>query len=252
MIASLPMYLTRDNRAAHDAFWTLIRDALRAQGCDAPEALDHEIDHVEGWGRSDLVLGQICNLPYRAQFRDRVTVIGAADYGLEACPRGYYRSLFIARKDDPRTNAKEFAASRFVYSDPLSQSGYGAAQVWADKQGFLFQPHLETGGHRASIKAVADEKGDIAAIDAQTWRIAEKEGFVPSNLKVIGATAPSPGMTFITRKGVDPAPHFRAIETAITQLSEEDSETLNLKAIISLPSAAYDLPFPPTDAAILA
>ncbi len=32
MIAALPMYDRPENRAAHDALWSLIRDGLRARG----------------------------------------------------------------------------------------------------------------------------------------------------------------------------------------------------------------------------
>ncbi|WP_246082533.1 hypothetical protein [Rubellimicrobium rubrum] len=63
MIAALPMYDRPDNWAAHDALWSLIRDGLRSRGNAAPDALDHGTDPMDEWGRPDLVLGQICNLP---------------------------------------------------------------------------------------------------------------------------------------------------------------------------------------------
>ena len=114
MIASLPMYDRPYTRAAHDALWDLIRDGLRANGIDAPETLDRDTDHLAGWARADLVLGQICNLPYRAKFRDKVTVIGAADYDLPDCPPGHYNSVFVVHKDATGRTPQDFATSRFA------------------------------------------------------------------------------------------------------------------------------------------
>lgn len=252
MIASLPMYARASNRAAHDRLWALIRDGLQHHGVRAPEALDHEIDHMDGWAHPDLSLSQICNLPYRARFRDNVTVIGAADYGLPGCEPGYYNSVFIVRKDSPAEAPQDMAMARFACNDFLSQSGYGAAQLWAQSHGFQFDPTLVTGSHNASIAAVAEERADIAAIDAQTWRIESGENPMTTRLKVIGHTDTSPGMTFITRMGQNPAPYFEAITAAIERMSAQDAQTLGLRGIIRLPQTAYDLPFPPKHEAISA
>ncbi len=250
MIASLPMYARASNRAAHDALWALIRDSLRDHGVAAPDHLDHDIDHIDGWQRDDLVLSQICNLPYRARFRDQVTLIGAADYDLADCPSGYYRSAFVVRADSQAIAPQDMAKARFVCNDTLSQSGYGAPQLWAEACGFQFRLHGKTGGHNASIAAIANGKADIAAIDAQSWWIEERENALTAKLKVIGYTDVSPGQTFVTRKGEDPAPYFAAITEAITALPVADALQLNLKGIIALPQEAYDLPFPQMQTAI--
>ncbi|MEL7180224.1 MAG: PhnD/SsuA/transferrin family substrate-binding protein [Pseudomonadota bacterium] len=250
MIASLPMYARPSNRAAHDALWALIRDGLRDRGLAAPDSLDHDTSHMAGWARDDLVLSQICNLPYRARFKDQVTLIGAADYGLDGCAPGYYRSVFVMRADSAAQCPQEMAQDRFVCNEQLSQSGYGAAQLWADRHGFQFRLHAETGSHNASIAAVADSTADIAAIDAQTWLIETAENPLTAQLKVIGHTDQSPGLSFITCKGQDPKPHFDAIAEAINTLTPQDTTILGLKGIVALPQSAYDLPIPPKQAAI--
>lgn len=245
MIASLPMYARPQNRAAHDALWALIRDGLRDRGLAAPDGLDHDIDHIEGWGRPDLVLGQICNLPYRARFRDRVTLIGAAHYDLPDCAPGQYYSVLIARADlaDP-------SAARFACNDLLSNSGYGAAYEWAQHSGFALTPSMITGSHRASMAAVASGQADLAAIDAQTWWIAAQEDGLTDGLHIIGQTAPSPGMSFITRPGQDPFPYFAALDDAIHRLDLAHRRMLNLCGIVALSQTAYDLPLPPMPQAI--
>ena len=239
------MYDRPANAAAHDAFWMLVRDGLRCAGINAPNALDHDIDCMDGWGRPDLVLGQICNLPLRAHFLDKVTMIGAADYGLPDCPAGHYNSVFIVHRSAQGQTPADFANARFVTNALMSQSGYGAPVAWAAAQGFQFSAPLISGAHGTSVQMVADGQADIAAIDAQTWRMLQLHTEATRNLRVIGKTAASPCMTFITRLGQDPAPYFEAITTAIAGLKAKDAAILGLRGIITLPQADYDFPMPP-------
>jgi len=250
MIASLPMYARRSNRAAHDTLWALIRDRLRAQGIAAPDMLDHDIHHVASWQRPDLVLGQICNLPYRAQFRDKVTLIGAADHGLTDCAPGYYNSVFVVHHDTPGTTPQDFANARFACNDMMSQSGYGAPQTWAEARGFRFAAPMVTGSHHESIATVATGQADIAAIDAQTWWIEARENPALQHLRIIAQTHSTPGQSFITRAGQNPAPYFTAIAGAIRAAPAAVRTSLNLRGIVALPQITYDLPLPPKIKAI--
>lgn len=244
MIAALPMYARPENRAAHDALWRLIRDNLRAGGIAAPDSLDWQTGHMEGWARPDLVLSQICNLPWRARFRDRVTLIGASDYGLPDCAPGHYYSLFVVRADDPATDPAA-RAGRFAYNEALSNSGWGAPQAYAAARGFAFAPHLATGAHWDSARAVADGRADIAAIDAITWRNLMRWWPDAARLRVIGRTGATPGQSFITRAGQDPAPYRAAIAAAIAALPAADAAMLGLRGIVALPLSDYDIPLPP-------
>lgn len=250
MIASLPMYARPSNRAAHDTFWALIRDGLRDRDVAAPDALDHDIGHADSWAHPDLVLGQICNLPLRAQFMSQVTLIGASDYGLQSCPAGHYNSVFVVHKTNPADDPLSLTEGSFVCNETGSQSGYGAAQLWALARGKQFSRVATTGSHRDSIAAVATGQGDIAAIDAQTWRIETAKNPHTESLKVIDTTDATPGMTFITRKGQNPAPYFAAIDAAIRAIPQDAASVLGLRAIVALPPSAYDLPFPPQPTAI--
>jgi ABC-type phosphate/phosphonate transport system substrate-binding protein len=244
MFAALPMYDRPENAAAHDALWALIRDGLRAEGLAAPDALDREVAHDQGWGRPDLVLGQICNLPLRAVHRGKVTVIGASDYGLSGTEPGFYHSVMVARPEG-------VGAARLAYNDEMSNSGWDAVQAWVRSQGFPLRPVLATGSHRASLQAVASGHADLAGIDAHTWRMLQLWEPNAGAVEVIGRTAATPGMTFITRPGQDPTPYRRAIAAAIAQLPEEPREILGLRALVVLPESAYDLPIPPAPASFL-
>ena len=246
MIATLPMYLFPETRAAHEAFWAEVRDRLRAAGIAAPDALNHEIAPWDGWAAPDLVLGHICNLPYRAAFRDRVTLIGASDFGLEECGPGEYRALYVVREDHPARSVDDLDGAAMAYSEPLSHSGWGAAATEAEAAGRRIWPVLRTGSHAASAAAIGRGAAEFATIDARTFRILADHSDLTHNLRVIGATESAPGITFITRIGQDPALYVRAINEAISALSPIPQDSFGLIQAVPLPANAYDLPLPPS------
>lgn len=238
MIASLPMYDRPANAAAHDRLWRLIRDHLRDDRIAAPDALDRTVVYRKTWERVDLVLGQICVMPYRTTHANNVTLIGASDYGLEGCAPGYFRSVFVCRADDPR-DLTALSKARFAANALHSHSGFEAPQRHFESINLkLPSPHI-TGGHDASVRAVAAKEADFACIDAQTWRMQQHDLPQAQVLRVICSTQPAPGQSFITRQSDEPAPYFAAIRYAISALSANDQQTLGLRGIIALPPSAY-------------
>jgi len=243
MIASLPMYVLPGTEAAHDRFWVLVRDYLRAAAIAAPDALTQiNGDLLNHWRAPDLVLSQTCSLPYRSRLRDHVTLIGTPDYGVEGCPPGYYRSVIIARLDDARDDLEAFATSRFALNDPLSQSGWAALAL--ERPGVLQGAQLVTGSHRASVNAVQSGMANFAAIDAVTYRGLANAGET-DGLRIVDHTQPTPGLPLIAAKDMPVQSVFAAVQDAITALGAEDQATLGLRGIIALPPDAYDLPIPP-------
>ena len=241
MIASLPMYLRPETMTATEALWSLARDALRDHGLQAPDALDHGAPIHATWGRPDLVLGQICVLPFRAEFVGRVTLIGAGDYGLPDAGPGQYYSVFVVRAADPRAVPGDFATARLAVNEAGSQSGWASAFEFAQAHGFRFTRAILTGGHRASTLAVAEGRADIAAVDAVTWALIERHDAHAHarDLRIIGRSAALPGLSFITAGSRDPAPYRAALGAAITALPAAHADTLMLRAVVPLPEAAY-------------
>ena len=238
------MYDRPWNRAYHQQVWALIRDALRDHGVPAPETLDQDHDPLTGWGRADIVLGQICNLPLRAAFRDRLTPIGTADHRLPGVPSGHYRSVFVVREDDQALSLADCVTHRFALNDPMSQSGWGAALATAQQIGVTLNPMLRTGAHRASMDAVTSGRADLAAIDIVTWLIDDDEGSATKGLRVIGETVSSPGMTFVTSADADPEPFAHALSQAFAVLPPEHAEALHLHGFVRSLPGAYDFALP--------
>jgi len=247
MIASLPMYDRPELRAETDRYWALIRSGLTARGIAAPDDLRRgDAVLMPQWESADLILSQTCGFPYRAHLHGRVDLVGTPDFGNEGCPPGYYRSILIARADDPRRAFAEFDGATLAYNDGLSQSGWAAPVNQAVAAGVRLRPGVETGSHRASALAVADGRAELAAIDALTWALLlEFEDM--SGLQVIGATDPTPALPYITAKGRDVAAIRAAVAEAVAGLAPNDRAKLRLRGIVAIPASAYlAVPIPPS------
>jgi ABC-type phosphate/phosphonate transport system substrate-binding protein len=246
VIAALPMYDGPEAAAANDRFWALIRDGLRAAGQGAPDALTRTDDLWAVWQSPDLVLAQTCGLPFRARLHDRVTLVGTPDYGVEGCPPGYYRSVLVARADDPRLALVDFDGATLAYNEALSQSGWAAPLAAAAEAGIVLRPGPMTGAHRASARAVAEGRAALAAIDAVTWRMIRGPDRLEDALRVVGHTAPTPGLPLIARAGADAAALFRAVAQAIPRLAPGDAACLGLRGMVAIPAETYlAQPLPP-------
>lgn len=226
-VACLPMYDWPEVRGATDALWAALRDALRAEGLAAPEALTRDDETILTDPR--LALGQTCGMPYRLGLHAQVTLLGAPDYGLEGCPPGYYRSALVVRAGDARTSAA-FAGARFAYNSTESQSGWAA--LVAELGPLAPEDGLRTGAHRESIRAVAAGAAEIAAIDAVSWRLAVAFEPAASALRVAGWTRPTPGLPIVTAGGRDPAPYAAAVEAGIAALDPVSRDALGLRGFV--------------------
>lgn len=241
------MYDRAEVQAANDRLWRLIRDGMRARGLAAPSTLTRgEMAYMPGWLSPDLVLAQTCGFPYRARLHGKVTLVGTPDYGVEGCPAGHYRSVFVARADDGRSLA-EFDGTPLAYNDPLSQSGWAAPQNQAAKLGLGFPAGIQTAGHIASARAVAEGQADLAALDAVTWAmIGDWDASLATTLRVVDLTDPTPGLPLIAGAGAQPGPIFDAVSFAIAELAPEDRAALHLKGLVKIPAEAYlAVPTPP-------
>ncbi|WP_299865052.1 PhnD/SsuA/transferrin family substrate-binding protein [uncultured Roseobacter sp.] len=245
MTASLPMYDVASTQAANDRLWTEIRACYGA----GPRALDRTTDPHKTWEDPDLVLSQTCGLPYRSALHGRVQLVGTPDYGVRGCPPGYYKSIIVVRKEDPRGDLAAFEGARLARNDVRSQSGWAAIEGHLAENGFGFSfagNTLDTGGHALSAEAVAEGRADLASLDAVTWTLIKRETSLAPQLRVLLSTRPTPGLPLITARGRDPDPLFTAVHSAISALSARDRARLLLKGIVAIPATDYLAePLPP-------
>jgi len=139
----MPMYDWPEVWAENDNQWAKMRDALRAEGLDAPEKLNREIGYTDSWTRPDLVLGQACGLPFVKELLGKVSLIGAVKMDLEGCAPGQYNSHIIVHQNSDLT-MDDLAGRKYAYNTACSQSGLACLV----KMGLTGGDALESGGQQ--------------------------------------------------------------------------------------------------------
>jgi ABC-type phosphate/phosphonate transport system substrate-binding protein len=81
----------------------------------------------------------------------------------------------------------------------------------------IFSDRIETGGHRASIVAVAEGRADVAAIDCRSWAMARRFEPAAREVQVVGWTARRKGLPYITARAI-PAATVAVLRHALSEL----------------------------------
>lgn len=241
--ASLPMYWRAETRDAWQAFWRLVQEAAGHHGEDLPPLTapeDLPSDWATHWTDPGLRLSMTCGLPFRTALRDRVGYVGTLDFGLDG-PAGHYHSVVIARPGPlPQ-------APRLAYNSADSQSGWAAWQLTRPADLPEAADWLATGGHAASLAAVAEGRADLACLDAVTWRLLHRHDPRAAEVRVLAQTAPTPGLPLICAKDRDPAPLRDALHRALEALPPETARIMGgapLTLAVLTPQDYFAVPNP--------
>lgn len=245
--ASLPMFDWPEAIWAHDALWQATATRLREHGIAAPDSLDRARRVEDVWDDPGLVVSQTCGFPFATRLRENVRLIATPIYGVDGCAGPYYSSVIVVRLEAPERRLADFRRRRIAFNGRGSLSGYvallaamkscgldAAALVW-----------IETGSHRASITAVADDGADLAAIDPVCWGLAQRyEPGAVARLRVLGRTPLRPGLPFITAgaRGDDEVATLRLVlgEAFASPQTEAAREALFLRGLAVLDPAEYE------------
>ena len=199
-VAQLPMYDWPEFTQATNRLWASIRDHFNKAGIDAPNSLDRMAPPAETWQSLNLLLSQTCGLPLVADLSGKVKVLGSFAYqGIE--PAGSYHSVIISHENDDGLE-RHLEGKRAVINGDDSYSGCLALKCYLADRGLEspFASVLISGGHRASLCAVASGNADIAAIDCVSWHLAKQCEPAIKRLKVIAQTESRPGLPLITHR----------------------------------------------------
>ena len=202
---------------AHQSLWSAIADRLSAIGVAVPESLERTRTCDSVWRDAGLVLSQTCGFPFSTRLRGIVRLIGTPIYDVPGCDGAYYSSIIVTRSGERAERLADMKGKRFAYNAADSLSGYLVLRA-AMKEANIDPDSvnwIETGAHRASVRAMAEDFADVAAIDAVCWALALRyEAEAASRLKVIAKTPLRPGLPFITAIERNES-EVRAIEMAI-------------------------------------
>lgn len=245
-VASLPMYDWPEVQWAHDALWSAIAERLNARGIAAPATLDRMRPAEEVWRDPGLVLSQTCGWPYVTRLSEQVRLVGTPIHAVEGCEGPCYSSFVATRRGENGDRLQDFVGRRFAFNSPDSLSGYVALVAMMKGEGLdeNAAEWVETGSHRASLRAVAAGAADILAVDAVCWALAGQfDADAAKQLKVIAQTPLRPALPFITagcRSDEELAEIRRAVGNALEDAQTSLARTaLSLSGLVVLEESEY-------------
>lgn len=201
--ASLPMYDLPALRAATDDWWAGLARHFAAAGlAGAPAALTRPGGGYDHWVGQDLLFSQTCGYPLVTELAGKVGLVATPCYDVAGCDGPLYRSVIVVAADSDAESLEDLRGARCAVSSAGSWSGHqalrdAAAPYCADRP--LFGAAAASGGHGASIAMVSAGEADVAAIDCVTFALlAEHGGESVAGVRVLGCTAPAPGLPYIT------------------------------------------------------
>jgi ABC-type phosphate/phosphonate transport system substrate-binding protein len=177
----LPMYdwpeVADETRDLEAALTDEICSALAIAPSDL-EPWDPEVGLYDLWTDPALLLAQTCGYPLTHKLAGKVHLLGAPNYLATGCTGAKYCSQIVVAKNGPFQSLADLKGARAVFNGPDSQSGMNAFRdtIAPTSDGCpFFASVAESGGHLASMDAVANGRTDVAAIDAVCWALAEQE-----------------------------------------------------------------------------
>lgn len=194
-----------------------------------------ELDFHKLWLHPALLFAQTCWGPMELGLSNHVQVVGQPSYDAYEGGQGeLYSSALVMRTGEARevgwpADGKALLpldlirGKRLTFNSLNSMSGIIALTRDLKASGEsldIFSSRSESGGHRASIVTVAEGKADIAAIDCESWALAQRFEPAARKVAIVGWTARRKGLPFITAKAT-PEKTVRAIREALAGLAEQ-------------------------------
>jgi ABC-type phosphate/phosphonate transport system substrate-binding protein len=198
------MYDLPELRAATDAWWVGLARAFRRAGLrEVPDKLGRDGAMETLWRAPDLLFSQTCGYPLTHALRDRLVPVATPAYAAPGCDGPYYASAIVVPADDPARGLDDLAGRICAVNSRSSQSGYNALRraLAPHAQGGRFVARLlETGGHEASLAAVAEGRAGLAAVDCVTFELLVRHRpAAVAGLKILDWSEPAPGLPYVTR-----------------------------------------------------
>ncbi|ARP65117.1 phosphate ABC transporter substrate-binding protein [Mesorhizobium sp. WSM1497] len=213
-----------------------IRDAAGALIAPDPATLPpDELDFHRLWLHPLLLFAQTCWGPMELGLSRHVQVVGQPSYDAYEGGQGelYSSALVMRIGEGPEVRSPADGSAlipldlirgkRFTFNSLDSMSGIIALtrDLQAAGEGLdIFSSRSESGGHRASIVAIAEGWADVAAIDCESWALAQRFEPAARKVAIVGWTGRRKGLPFITARAT-PEKTVRAMREALAGLSEQ-------------------------------
>jgi len=232
MIAELPMYVAPAAVLQASEHW--LNQTLRVLGISQRQRDDEPLEQL--WLNPRLLVSQTCGYPLVTRLKDQVRVVGRPCFDLPDAQGGQHCSLLVVHRLAPWQALAELQGSHGVINSEDSNSGMNLlrhALAPLARHGRFFSRVSVSGSHRESLRRVAAGQADLAAIDSVTFAYLKR--FAPdtvAQVRVLGRTAPSPTLPYITSHHGIPVDQLRdALNISLTA-NPEVAQTLGIVSVV--------------------
>jgi len=160
-----------------------------------------------------------------------------------------FHSKFVTQPGSPIHSLADLKGRSFAFGDVNSTSGHLMPEYFMRKNGVdleVIARAIYTGGHDATLLAVANGKVDAGALDEAVFQRLTTTGKVdPAKVRVFWTTPPFFDYVWVARKGVDPAT-ARSVSDAFLALDANDPaqkqilDALAASKYVPAEDASYD------------
>jgi ABC-type phosphate/phosphonate transport system substrate-binding protein len=242
-IAALPMYNVSPALAGE---WrALLNDVLYA--VDPQARIVEPGDDLQAlWRRPDLLLSQTCGYPLMHGLHEYVQLLATPEFDAPGCSGTDYSSVLVTRIDAPFDTLDACRAARAAYNQDDSNSGMNVlrhAVAPLSSNGKFFSEVIRTGSHLGSLRAVVENRADVAAIDCVTFAFMRDDmPELAQQIRGMGSTAASPGLPLIAAKDVaqDIVDALRRALNEALVAQPGRAARLRLKGFVNVPLGAYE------------
>jgi ABC-type phosphate/phosphonate transport system substrate-binding protein len=202
-LASLGMYDLPSTASSLDDLWHDCAARLRAKRLDdVPATLTRHCPLEAVWRDPNLLVGQTCGYPLVKHLAGRVRVVASPVYDVPGCEGAWHSSFVVVPASSRCVDLRSLKGSRAVINSPDSNTGmnlFRAAIAPVAQGARFFADVAVTGGHAASLAAVASEKADVAAIDCVSfWLMSRERPYLTGGVRILAKTPPSPSLPLVT------------------------------------------------------
>jgi len=214
------------------------------------------------WHAPNLLLAQTCGFPLMKGVTGPVRLVATPVYDVPYTEGANYVSLIVVGENSNAASLMDLRGGVAAVNKPTSHSGYnafrrliadyalqadgGSMNDIPDRAGGrrFFAAVKETGNHLKSLRAVAADRADVAAIDCVSFHFFSREHPELTNkVRILTTTLPAPGLPLITAHW-RPDSDIAALRAALFDCLEDPAlgpalEVMRIKGFQVLPPAAY-------------
>ncbi len=234
MFCALPWYDLPELRPALQDFWT--GWARHAGVSTGPLTHDHEL--YAPLGRDDLLISQTCGLVAgRPEHHPRI--LATPVFTSRGCEGPNYRSVLLLRAGSHPGEIAQLRGLRACINDPLSHSGCTALRELVPARSIASA--RVTGSHEESVRALAEGRADVAAVDCTSWALLLRHRpRLCEGLEERAWSEPAPAPPWLSHPR-----HHPALRRGLSDwLTDPESRTIRAELMLGgaarLPASAYE------------